>query len=98
MPQNYLARPAGRREETSPRPLLQEGRGRRGERLHDLCNCARGGDAPPNRPPQPPPPLRPPAPPSPPSPDPPPPPPRPPPPAPPSPTRAATRPRSLPRA
>src|SRR2546421_10297754 len=29
MPQNYLARPAGRREETSPRPLLQAGRGRR---------------------------------------------------------------------
>src|SRR3989442_8929901 len=29
MPQNYLARSGGRREEISPRPLLQEGRGRR---------------------------------------------------------------------
>src|SRR2546426_1294434 len=50
MLQNYLARPAGRREETSPRPLLPEGRGSRGETLHDLCHRARGGNVVPNGP------------------------------------------------
>src|SRR3989475_285633 len=47
-PPHQFTPPAGRRGGTQPRPLFQGGRGRRGRRLHDLCNCARGGNVVPN--------------------------------------------------